>query len=987
MDLIVLGPVALRAAGRTFPLGSGRQLEIAVFLALSGGRAISREIIIDRIWNGEGGKSSTLDSYISRTRRRLEAAGADRSALVCRNGAYSLRLAHGSVDWLRFRKLRHRAQVLTGIGDPRGALALLDEALGLWQGAPLADVPGHWADAMRRRMIAEHRAALADAGQLALDTGEDPGTLVERLARYAEEYPEHDPLTAQFTEALRRASPAAPPREGPAAAPAAPAPRRVPDTVPGPPPDFHGRRPELELLAEGAEGTAPLQVVHGMPGVGKTALVRRAARMVRPRFPDGTLMAVLHGGDPARTPRDPGEVLYELLAAVGLAPADVPEGTEARAALWRTVTASRRCLLVLDDAAGPEQVRPLLPGGDGCAVVVTSRWRPDGLEGARLLHLAPPPLDEAVRLLADAAGCDPALHRDRLVALARGLGRLPLALRVAAEGHRRAPADPPGARPSPLPAEGRGGAVLQVLDGAFDACLAALSPAARTAFVRLGLLPSPVFGVQAAAAAMARPARQAGPLLDELRRASLLDDHGADARLCMHDLVAARARRGAEEELTDLERHAVLSRTLDHFWAAAVAADRARFPHRHRPPPPRTAPVEIPDFGAPAEATAWFLTERPVLLRLLPGDPGGPADPAFGRKRAGIAQALAGLLAAHGPWDAAARGLERAAGTLREQGETARLGHVLAELAAALLRVGRTRAASACAAEGAAAARACDDDLLRARCLSEQGLALLVGGSPDEALPFLEDALAIACEHRHRPSMADALERAACCRSMTGDPERALDSFEKALTLYRDVGDISGQAKTLSDQASALSRSGRPDEALRSARAALPLMEQLGEQRAASRVASNLGELHAEAGDHETAVHRFRAALATARSLGDADTEFAALCGLGRARTALGDPLGALAVLGKAQRLAAGRAGGSAGAAEVLLALGTARLELGDAEAAGVLFMRSAEEARTPEDRGKAEAALDRLALHRRPGALPRPSASGAPAPAEGLPR
>ncbi|WP_344094399.1 helix-turn-helix domain-containing protein, partial [Nocardiopsis composta] len=70
MDLIVLGPVALRAAGRTFPLGSGRQLEIAVFLALSGGRAISREIIIDRIWNGEGGKSSTLDSYISRTRRR-----------------------------------------------------------------------------------------------------------------------------------------------------------------------------------------------------------------------------------------------------------------------------------------------------------------------------------------------------------------------------------------------------------------------------------------------------------------------------------------------------------------------------------------------------------------------------------------------------------------------------------------------------------------------------------------------------------------------------------------------------------------------------------------------------------------------------------------------------------------------------------------------------------------------------------------------------
>ncbi|MFC7740296.1 tetratricopeptide repeat protein [Nocardiopsis composta] len=593
---------------------------------------------------------------------------------------------------------------------------------------------------------------------------------------------------------------------------------------------------------------------------------------------------------------------------MGLAPADVPEGTEARAALWRTVTASRRCLLVLDDAAGPEQVRPLLPGGDGCAVVVTSRWRPDGLEGARLLHLAPPPLDEAVRLLADAAGCDPALHRDRLVALARGLGRLPLALRVAAEGHRRAPADPPGARPSPLPAEGRGGAVLQVLDGAFDACLAALSPAARTAFVRLGLLLPRLR--RAGRRSRDGPPRPPGRTAPRRAAARLAARRPRGRRPPVHARPGRRARpAGAEEELTDLERHAVLSRTLDHFWAAAVAADRARFPHRHRPPPPRTAPVEIPDFGAPAEATAWFLTERPVLLRLLPGDPGGPADPAFGRKRAGIAQALAGLLAAHGPWDAAARGLERAAGTLREQGETARLGHVLAELAAALLRVGRTRAASACAAEGAAAARACDDDLLRARCLSEQGLALLVGGSPDEALPFLEDALAIACEHRHRPSMADALERAACCRSMTGDPERALDSFEKALTLYRDVGDISGQAKTLSDQASALSRSGRPDEALRSARAALPLMEQLGEQRAASRVASNLGELHAEAGDHETAVHRFRAALATARSLGDADTEFAALCGLGRARTALGDPLGALAVLGKAQRLAAGRAG------------------------------------------------------------------------------
>lgn len=183
---------------------------------------------------------------------------------------------------------------------------------------------------------------------------------------------------------------------------------------------FTGRDSELHQLLDASSGgwarTTPIHVVDGMPGVGKTSLAVHAGHLLADRHPDGQLFIRLHAHTPGQSPADPAELLATLLTSLGLASRSLPQGLEARSALWRDRLRSKRMLLILDDAADADQVEPLLPASASCRVLITSRQRLIGLEGASPLSLATLPAEQAVELFLRLAHPSPTVPESQAAA-------------------------------------------------------------------------------------------------------------------------------------------------------------------------------------------------------------------------------------------------------------------------------------------------------------------------------------------------------------------------------------------------------------------------------------------------------------------------------------------------------------------------------------------------------------------------------------------
>ncbi|MEU6220798.1 BTAD domain-containing putative transcriptional regulator [Streptomyces sp. NPDC047022] len=367
--------------------------------------------------------------------------------------------------------------------------------------------------------------------------------------------------------------PAAYPRvPAPAAEPAAgvmPVPAQLPLTVVG----FTARKDELAQLDTAALDAVPLTVISGTAGVGKTSLVVHWAHRVAPRFPDGQLYADLHGFDPSGTALDPADCLRGFLNALGLPPRSLPAGLLAQSALFRSMLAGKRVLVVLDNARDAEQVRPLLPGSSGCLVVVTSRDQLTPLvvaQGAASLRLDPLTAGQARDLLIrrlghDRVACEPGAA-DEIAAHCAGL---PLALAVAAT---RA-AVRPGHSLSALSAQmSKAAARLDAFEGGdagtdlrsvFSWSYRTLGAEAARLFRLLGLYPGPDLSAHAAASLVRCPVERARWTLAELCRANLLTEQ-APGRYALHDLLRAYAAELAlAEEDADTRRVAV-HRVVDH---------------------------------------------------------------------------------------------------------------------------------------------------------------------------------------------------------------------------------------------------------------------------------------------------------------------------------------------------------------------------------------------------------------------------------------
>ena len=241
-----------------------------------------------------------------------------------------------------------------------------------------------------------------------------------------------------------------------------------------------------------------IHAIDGMAGIGKTSFAVHAAHRLAGRFPDGQFFLPLHSHTAGHRPVDPADGLTSLLLAAGLAAAQIPPGLEARAARWRDHVAGRRILLVLDDAAGHEQVRPLLPGAAGSLVLVTSRRRLTALEDSAVISLdilAPGEAAALLTRLAARAGMDAA---DPAVGeVARLCGYLPLAIGLIAGQLKHHPARTVGQLAADLAAATDRMALLQAenlsVTAAFDLSYQDLTEGRQRLFRRLGLIPGPSF--------------------------------------------------------------------------------------------------------------------------------------------------------------------------------------------------------------------------------------------------------------------------------------------------------------------------------------------------------------------------------------------------------------------------------------------------------------------------------------------------------------
>ncbi|TDB85988.1 hypothetical protein E1264_19340 [Actinomadura sp. KC216] len=591
----------------------------------------------------------------------------------------------------------------------------------------------------------------------------------------------------------------------------------VPAQLPASRPYFTDRSRELEMLGrlgDAAREQAAVIVISGVGGVGKTSLALAWLHRLAAEFADGQLFADLRGFS-AGAPASPGESLGRFLRALGVAPEAVPADLDEQAALFRTLTAGRRLIILLDNAASAAQVRPLLPGHGPSVVAVTSRRRLSGLavDGASFLPLDP--LDEtgAVELLDRMLGTGRTAAEPQAVRSLTALcGRLPLALctsaaRLATRGHWRIER-----LVGELADERRRLAVLGEEDlsvqAVFDVTYRDLPPSAARLYRLMSVHPNGWFGLPAATAAAGTGAADVERDLDVLVDVNLVDAD-RDGRFRFHDLAHLHARSVAARPEHEPERAEAFHRIVDHYLGMAVAADRAIIPDRWHLGRKYDEPPAVSFPGTP-EAIAWVEGELP-LLRDLVSD-------------------------AHG------RGLH----------------HETWEMCEALWGVLTFRKHYAIWIEthemGLASASALGDPVARARMLEALAFARLNLGEFREAERLGRDALALERDAGHSDGVVTALECLGVAQLAQGDVADATETFTRALEACHDVpGDAARHVAMMSRRlGEALVRAGRPGEGAGRLREALAFFTGRGDDYNRARTLRTLsGALAADGRDAE----------------------------------------------------------------------------------------------------------------------------------------
>ncbi|WP_433269194.1 BTAD domain-containing putative transcriptional regulator [Actinosynnema sp. CS-041913] len=843
MDFGLLGAVEAHEGGRPVDVGHTRQRAVLAALLLEDGRPVPVDRLVDRVWGDLPPLRArdTLYGYVSRLRAKIG---------ISRHPAGYV-LETTSTDLHEFRDLVKQARN----APPAEAAPLYDRALGLWRGEALAGLESPWFAATREALHAERNAVRLDRNDVVLDLGRHTALLPEIQAQ-AQDDPLDERLASQLIKALHRAGRTSEALQhyehlrrllaeelgtdpGPALRDLhlellGPKPA-VPRQLPAPQRWFTGRTEEVRALTE-PSSTVAITAIGGAGGVGKSALVLHWAHLHAKDFPDGQLYVNLRGFDPAGEPVTPAAALRGFLEALGVP--DPPQDVDAQAALYRSLVADKKILVVLDDARDTAQVTPLLPGGPGCTALITSRRQLLGLisaHGAKSISLNV--LDEAdarafltARLGRERVAAEPAVV-DALLDLCGGL---PLALGIIAARAVTQPDLPLAALAEEL-AEHR----LDALDDlssslrtVFASSLRVLAPAAAELFGLLGLPTAADLSLRSIAALADLPPARARVVLRDLETAHLVQQHVL-GRYRMHDLVRLYAAEVAPADDGPLRRF------VGYFAATAHAGDMLIEPHR----PPVDAPAgEVVPLADASAAMSWFDGEYEALL--------AAQRQAVGRGCHDLVWVMA--------WTLTNYHLRR--------------GHAAEDLAV-------WRAALA-------AAEALGDRSKQVAAHRYVGMALTEFGVHEEgrhhlgrALELVEDDYGKAGAHR---AMAWALER-------QGDLAGALAHADAQLVLFRGLGIPVRVAEALNDVGYRAAKLGDYARAEACCAEALALNKELGHREGEAATSDSLGFIAHHHGRDTDAVRHYHHTLDLYRELDNSYEEASVLRHLGDVHAALGD--------------------------------------------------------------------------------------------------
>ncbi|MET7337947.1 BTAD domain-containing putative transcriptional regulator [Nonomuraea sp. NPDC005650] len=904
----ILGEVGAWVDGRPIDLGPARQRCVLAALLVDANRPVSLDRLTDRVWGDTPPQraAGTLHSYLSRLRAVIPAE-------IHRGAAgYLLRVREEAVDLHRFRALLARARA----SDDREAARLYGLALGLWRGEPFADLDTPWLAALRHTLRTEHLSARLDHHDVQLRLGRHAELLPE-LTVLADRHPLDERLTGQLLLALYRNGRQAEALDryervrhrladelgadpGPdlrrlhlrllnAEAALAPRPVPVPRQLPPPPPSFAGRSRELAALDRmmaAPANTVVISAIGGTGGVGKTWLALHWAHSHLPRFPDGQLYVNLRGFAPADAPMPPETAVRGFLDALGVDAAAVPAGLEAQAALYRSLVAGKRMLIVLDDARDTDQVTPLLPGSPSCAVLVTGRRQLPGLitgHGARPVPLDAFDPEEARQAITRLLGEERVRAEPAAVAdLLDRCGGLPLALGIVAARARMRPGFPlavlagqlraDDSRLDPLDAGERTAGLRAVFSWSYRA----LTPPAARLFRLLGNAFGPDLGVAAAASLAGVTSGEVRGPLAELVRAHLVIETAA-ARFTMHDLLRAYAASEDRPASThrpsedfDDERRAATHRLLDHYLhtahAAALTINRSRQPLSLDEPLPGASPESPADHG---QAMEWFAAEHPALMAAVRH----AADAGLGTRAWQLSWTLSDYLDRQGRWLDLLAAHGAALAVARRQAD--RFGEAQSRAGAgrARIRLGRLDDARAELEQAIALFTELGDRDGRTRAHLGLGFILQKQDRPRAALEQFRQALALHREAGNEAGAALFLNSIGYQLVLLGEYEEAIPYCREALELHEKLDYRHGQAGAGDSLAYAYHHLGRFTEAAGLYRRSIGLFQEVGDRWHEAETLVHLGEMYDAAGDRAAALGTFRRALELLEQLNHPDAD------------------------------------------------------------------------------------------------------------------
>lgn len=910
----LLGELEVRIDDRVVEVGHSRQRCVLVALLVDANCPVPVDHLIDRVWADRPPLRArgVLYNYLSRLRHVLVTA--NDAQIAHQPGGYVLAVDPLAVDMHRFQHLTDQARTADNDAD---ALALFERALGLWRREVLPTLDTPWLNAVRTNLDGKRLAAELERNDLALRLGHH-ARLLAGLAAATTARPLDERLAGQLMLALYRsgrqadalthyerlrhtladelgADPSPPLRDlhqkilttdSTLAAPTIHPVRRaaepvVPRQLPAPLRSFTGRAHELARLDAllTAAGDVVIAAVSGTAGIGKTALAVHWAHQVAGRFPDGQLYVNLRGFDPTGSVMGPTEAVRRFLGALDVPARRIPADLEAQAALYRSLLADRRMLIVLDNARDTAQVRPLLPGTPTCLVLVTSRNQLSGLvagDGAHPMSLDLLSMPEARELLARRLGPDrPLAESDAADQIITRCAQLPLALAIVAA---RA-ATHPRFTLTTLASELRdAGDRLDALTGddphadvraVFSWSYHALTPDAARLFRLLGLHPGPDLTAPAAASLTALPIRRTRPLLAELARANLVVEH-TPGRYVLHDLLRAYANEQTHTTDPADERHAAMHRVLDHYLHTAHLCARLLASHRDQPapiPPRQGVSPEHPRDHQ--QALTWFIAEHPVLLSAVEHASGAGLDTHICQ----LAWALVAFLDQRGHWQDLVVTGQAALGAAARLADPTAQARAHRGLALAHMRLNRHDDAHAHAVHALDLHRESGDQTGQAD--SYYDLAVLLGrqGRVTEAAGNARLALGLYRAAGHRQGQANALNAIGWHLAQLGDHQQALVQCQQALALFQVLDNRVGQAAAWDSIGYAHHHLGHREQAVAGYEHALNLRRALSDRYNEAQTLVHLGEARDADGDSHAARHAWQAALTILEDLDHANTE------------------------------------------------------------------------------------------------------------------